>query len=198
MTATGRLVKQSGGHGQYAVVVLEVQPLPSGSGIVFEQRVVGGAVPSSYFGSVEKGVRAQAERGVHEGRPLVDLQVVLVDGKAHSVDSSDAAFQAAGALGLREAAAAAGVRVLEPVSELEVRVPEEAVGPVMSDLAGRRARVLGTEAGERETVVRAEVPDLELLRYAVHLRSLTHGTGTSTRRYLRHEPAPPNVVQALS
>ncbi len=198
VTATGRLVKQSGGHGQYAVVVVEVEPLPSGSGVVFEQRVVGGAVPTAYVASVEKGVRGQAERGVHPGRPLVDVRVVLVDGKAHSVDSSDAAFAAAGAMALREAAAAAGVQVLEPVSELEVRVPEWAVGAVMSDLAGRRARVTGSEVGERETVVRAEVPDLELLRYAVHLRSLSSGTGTSRRRYLRHEPAPPAVVAGLA
>ena len=197
VTATGRLVKQSGGHGQYAVVVVEARPLPAGSGVVFQQRVVGGAVPTAYIGSVEKGVRGQAERGVHAGRPLVDVEVVLVDGKAHSVDSSDAAFTAAGAMALREAAQAAGVLVLEPVSELEVRVPDWAVGAVMSDLAGRRARVTGSEVGERETVVRAEVPDLELLRYAVQLRSLSSGTGTSRRRYLRHEPAPPQIAAGL-
>ncbi len=189
VTATGRLVKQSGGHGQYAVVVVEVAPRPTGSGTTFETRVVGGAVPTAYVGSVEKGLRAQAERGVHEGRPLVDLAVVLVDGKAHAVDSSDAAFAAAGALALREAVAAAGTTVLEPVSELEVHVPDAFVGAVMSDLAGRRARVTGTEAGERGTVVRAEVPDAELLRWATTLRALTSGTGTCTRRYLRHEPA---------
>ncbi len=194
VTVTGRLVKQSGGHGQYAVVVVEVAPLPTGEGIRFQSQVVGGAVPTAYIGSVEKGVRAQAERGVHDGRPLVDLSVTLLDGKAHAVDSSDAAFVAAGALALREAVAAAGTSVLEPVSELEVRVPAWAVGAVMSDLAGRRARVTGSEAGadgDTDTVVRAEVPDVELLRYAVQLRSLTHGTGSCTRRHLRHEPAPP-------
>ncbi|HWH29480.1 MAG TPA: elongation factor G-like protein EF-G2, partial [Mycobacteriales bacterium] len=131
-TATGRHVKQSGGHGQFAIVVCEAEPLPQGSGIVFEQRVVGGAVPSQFHSSVEKGVRAQAERGVsQDGRPLVDVKVVLVDGKAHSVDSSDAAFQTAGALALRELAAAAGTRVLEPWVELEVEVPSAFVGPVM-------------------------------------------------------------------
>ncbi|MCY7365203.1 MAG: elongation factor G-like protein EF-G2, partial [Frankiaceae bacterium] len=123
VTVTGRHVKQSGGHGQYAVVVLELEPGPHGSGICFEQRVVGGAVPSAFHGSVEKGVRAQAERGVSHGRPLVDVQVVLVDGKAHCVDSSDAAFQAAGALAVREAVAQAGTVVLEPWSEVEVVVP---------------------------------------------------------------------------
>jgi elongation factor G len=199
-TVTGRHVKQSGGHGQYAVVVCEVGPLPSGSGLVFSQRVVGGSVPSSYHGSVEKGVRTQMERGLHGDdarRPLVDLEVVLVDGKAHSVDSSDAAFQAAGALAVREAAAAVGTVVLEPVCEIEVDVPSTYVGTVMSDLSGRRARVTGNEPVEGHddrAVVRAEVPELELARYAVELRSLTHGTGTFTRSYLRHEPAPAHVV----
>jgi elongation factor G len=198
-TATGRHVKQSGGHGQYAVVVVEVRPLPSGSGLVFSQRVVGGSVPSQFHGSVEKGVRAQMERGLHGDelrRPLVDLEVVLVDGKAHSVDSSDAAFQSAGALALREAAKAAGTSVLEPVHEIAVTVPTSYVGTVMSDLSGRRARVTGNEPDAEldRAVVRAEVPELELARYAVELRSLTHGTGTFTRSYVRHEPAPPHVV----
>ena len=182
--ATGRHVKQSGGHGQYAVVVVEVEPLPPGSGVVFEQRVVGGAVPSQFHGSVEKGVRAQAERGTGaDGRPLVDVRVVLVDGKAHAVDSSDAAFSAAGALALREAAAAAGTRVLEPWAALEVEVPAPFVGPVMSDLAGRRAYVSGSEPdpeGDR-VVVRAEVPEAELLTYATALRGVTHGTGRFRR-----------------
>ena len=194
--ATGRLVKQSGGHGQYAVVVLEVAPRPAGSGTTFSSRVVGGAVPAAYVGSVEKGVRAQAERGVHPGMPLVDLDVVLLDGKAHSVDSSDAAFSAAGALALREAAAQ-GTCVLEPVSAVEVQVPAWAVGAVMSDLAGRRARVTGSSGEGALTTISAEVPDLELLRYAVQLRALTAGTGSFTRRHLRHEPAPSGVRAAV-
>ena len=133
---TGRHVKQSGGHGQYAVVVVEGEPGPPGSGVVFEQRIVGGTVPSQFHGSVEKGVRAQAERGIGGDRPLVDVHVTLVDGKSHSVDSSDAAFQAAGALALRELAAAAGTRVLEPWCVIEVVVPGDYVGAVMSDLSG--------------------------------------------------------------
>ena len=195
VTATGRHVKQSGGHGQYAVVVVEVEPGPPGSGITFDQRIVGGTVPSQFHGSVEKGVRAQAERGVTSDRPLVDLHVTLIDGKAHSVDSSDAAFQAAGALALREAAAAAGTRVLEPWCEVEVAVPGEYVGGVMSDLSARRARVTGTEAdpARDRTTVRAEVPEVELLAYAGALRSVTHGTGAFSRRPLGYEPAPPSV-----
>ena len=193
-TVTGRHVKQSGGHGQYAVVVLEVSPGPAGSGTTFTSRVTGGAVPTAYIGSVEKGVRQQAERGV-SGHPLVDLEVVLTDGKAHAVDSSDAAFAAAGALGLREACAAAGVRVLEPVSAVEVSVPSSYVGTVMSDLSGRRARVTGSEPVDDElSVVSAEVPDLELLAYAAALRALTHGTASFRRRPLRHDPLPAHLV----
>jgi elongation factor G len=193
---TGRHVKQSGGHGQYAVVVVDVEPGEPGSGISFEQKIVGGTVPSQFHGSVEKGIRAQAERGVSGDRPIVDVHLVLVDGKAHSVDSSDAAFQAAGALALREATAAAGTRVLEPWCEVEVAVPAEYVGAVMSDLSGRRARVTGSEADpDRDrTTVRAEVPEVELLSYAGALRSVSHGTGSFVRRPLGYEAAPPSVT----
>ena len=192
----GRHVKQSGGHGQYAVCDLEVEPLPSGAGFEFVDKVVGGAVPRQFIPSVEKGVRAQMERGVLAGYPVVDLRVTLYDGKAHSVDSSDMAFQTAGALALKEAAKTTAVSLLEPVDELSVLVSDEYVGAVMSDLSGRRGRVLGTEpvgAGGR-TLVRAEVPELEISRYAVDLRSVSHGTGTFSRRYLRHEPMPAHLA----
>jgi elongation factor G len=193
---TGRHVKQSGGHGQYAVVVVEAEPGPPGSGVVFEQRIVGGTVPSQFHGSVEKGIRTQAERGITSDRPLVDVHLTLVDGKAHSVDSSDAAFQAAGALALRELAAAAGTRVLEPWCEIAVVVPGEYVGSVMSDLSARRARVTGSDADpvRDRTTVRAEVPEVELLTYPGVLRSVTHGTGSFTRRPLGYEPAPASVA----
>ncbi|MCW2634016.1 MAG: small GTP-binding protein [Blastococcus sp.] len=193
---TGRHVKQSGGHGQYAVVVVEGEPGEPGSGVVFEQRIVGGTVPSQFHGSVEKGIRAQAERGVSGDRPIVDVRLTLVDGKAHSVDSSDAAFQAAGALALRELVAAAGTRILEPWCEVQVRVPAEYVGAVMSDLSGRRARVTGSEADpDRDrTTVRAEIPEVELLGYPGVLRSVTHGTGSFDRRPLGYEPAPASVA----
>jgi elongation factor G len=193
---TGRHVKQSGGHGQYAVVVVEAEPGPPGSGVVFEQKIVGGTVPSQFHGSVEKGIRTQAQRGISGDRPLVDVHLTLVDGKSHSVDSSDAAFQAAGALALRELAAAAGTRVLEPWCEVDVVVPGEYVGAVMSDLSGRRARVTGSEADpDRDlTTVRAEVPEMELLTYPGVLRSVTHGTGSFSRRQLGYEAAPANLA----
>ncbi|MDT9686466.1 elongation factor G-like protein EF-G2 [Streptomyces sp. TRM76323] len=197
-TARGRHVKQSGGHGQYAICDIRVEPLPPGSGVEFADEVVGGAVPRQFVPSVEKGVRAQAARGVATGYPLVDIRVTLVDGKAHSVDSSDAAFQTAGALALREAASGTPVSLLEPVAEVRVLVPDEYVGPVMSDLSGRRGRVVGTEqAGPGRTLVRAEVPELEIDRYAVDLRSLSHGTGRFDRVHVRHEPMPPHLAEKV-
>ncbi|AEV72258.1 small GTP-binding protein domain protein [Mycolicibacterium rhodesiae NBB3] len=187
----GRHVKQSGGHGQFAVCDIEVEPLPEGSGFEFVDKVVGGAVPRNFIPSVEKGVRAQMEKGVGAGYPVVDIRVTLFDGKAHSVDSSDFAFQMAGGLALREAASATRVNLLEPVDVVSVVVPDDFVGAVMSDLAGRRGRVVGTDkVGEDRTVVKAEIPEVELTRYAIDLRSLAHGAGSFTRSFARYEPMP--------
>jgi elongation factor G len=183
----GRHVKQSGGHGQYAVCEIEVEPLPRGSGFEFAERVVGGVVPRQFIPSVEKGVRAQMERGCG-GHTMVDVRVTLTGGKAHSVDSSDMAFQSAGALALREAADATGVVLLEPYDEVSVTVPDDLVGTVMSDLAARRGRVLGQDTADGRAVVRAHVPASELIRYPIDLRSATHGTGSFTRTFAGYEP----------
>ena len=194
----GRHVKQSGGHGQYAVCDIEVEPLPAGSGFEFVDKVVGGAVPRQFIPSVEKGVRTQMERGVAAGYPVVDIRVTLFDGKAHSVDSSDMAFQTAGALALKEAAKATTVHMLEPVDEIAVLVSDEYVGAVMSDLSTRRGRVSGTEpVGTGRTMVKAEVPQVEITRYAIDLRSLSHGTGTFSRTYARHEPMPAHLAAKI-
>jgi elongation factor G len=194
----GRNVKQTGGHGEYAISHLEVEPVPSGTGFEFVDKIVGGVVPRQFIPSVEKGVRAQMEQGVLAGYPMVDIRVTLFDGKAHSVDSSDMAFQKAGRAGLRDAAEKAGVALLEPVDELSILVPGDYVGAVMSDLSSRRGRVLGTESvpGGR-TLVKAEVPELEITRYAIDLRSMSQGTGSFTRSYLRHEPLPSHLADKL-
>jgi elongation factor G len=143
------------------------------------------------------------EKGVSAGYPVVDIRVTLVDGKAHSVDSSDMAFQMAGGLALRDAAEHTQVSLLEPYDEVAVLVDDDYVGAVMGDLSSRRGHVVGTEpvGGGGRTLVRAEVPQMEIVRYAIDLRSMSHGTGTFTRRYVRHEPMPPQVaakVQAES
>ena len=198
--ATGRLVKQSGGHGQYAVCQVEIEPLERGAGFEFVDKVVGGAVPRQFIPSVEKGIRAQMEKGVLLGYPMVDIRVTLFDGKAHSVDSSDMAFQNAGAAALKEAASASTVTLLEPIDEVAITIADEYLGAVMADLRGRRAQVLGTGTGELQgySVVYAAVPASELSRYPIDLRSVAHGTGSFTREFARYDYLPPQVAAQLS
>jgi len=199
-TGHGRHVKQSGGHGQYGICDIRVEPLSRGSGYEFGSEVVGGAVPTNYIPSVDKGVRAQMEKGLVAGYPVVDIRVVVYDGKAHSVDSSDAAFQTAGSLALKAAAENGQMVLLEPVDEVTIRVPEAYVGAIMGDLSGRRGRVQGTEPDPdhpEKTLVRAEVPARELLRYAIELRAMTSGSGTFTRRFVRYDPMPPHLADEV-
>jgi elongation factor G len=195
----GRNVKQTGGHGEFGICHIEVEPLPSGSGLEFVDKIVGGVVPRQFIPSVEKGVRSQMEQGVIAGYPMVDIRVTLFDGKAHSVDSSDMAFQKAGRAALRDACEKAQVNLLEPVDEVSVLVPDDYVGAVMSDLSSRRGRVLGTEPvpGGR-TLVKAEIPELEITRYPIDLRSMSHGTGSFARSYLRYEPLPSHLADKVA
>jgi elongation factor G len=200
----GRLVKQSGGHGQYAVCDVIVTPLPRGAGVQFADKVVGGAVPSQFIGSVEKGVRAQLAHGLDQDHiPVVDVLVTLVDGKSHSVDSSDAAFQTAGSMAVKDAGAAGNPALLEPLATVDITVPDSHVGSVLSDLSGRRGRVTGTEpdssamVGMERTIVHAEIPDAELVRYATSLRSITAGTGRFTREFARYDLVPNTVAATL-
>jgi elongation factor G len=199
----GRNVKQTGGHGEYGICQIEVEPLPAGAaGFEFVDRIVGGVVPRQFIPSVEKGVRSQLEAGVLAGYPMTGVRVTLVDGKAHPVDSSDMAFQKAGRAALRDAAEKASPVLLEPVDEVSILVPDEYVGAVMSDLSGRRGRVIGTSpvgiAGAGRTLIRAEVPELEICRYSIDLRSVSHGTGSFTRGYLRHEPLPSHLTAKVA
>jgi elongation factor G len=195
----GRNVKQSGGHGEFGIARIEIEPLPSGSGFEFVDKIVGGVVPRQFIPSVEKGLRAQMEQGVIAGYPMVDIRVTLYDGKAHSVDSSDMAFQKAGRAALRDAVDKAKGVLLEPVDEVSVLVADDYVGGIMSDLSSRRGRVIGTEpVGSGRTLVKAEIPELEILRYAVDLRSLSHGTGSFSRSYLRHEPLPSHLAEKVA
>jgi elongation factor G len=196
----GRLVKQSGGHGQYAVCRLEIEPLERGAGIEFAERVVGGAVPRQFIPSVEKGVRAQLQKGVLAGYPMVDVRITLVDGKAHSVDSSDMAFQTAAATGLREAANESTVGLLEPIDSLDITVAEDSVGSVLADLRGRRGQVHGTETADQPgyIVIHAEIPAHELSRYPIDLRSVSHGTGSFTRRFVRYDYMPTALAREMT
>jgi elongation factor G len=195
----GRNVKQTGGHGEYGICHIEIEPLDDSAGFEFVDKIVGGVVPRQFIPSVEKGVRWQMEQGVLAGYPMTGVRVTLFDGKAHSVDSSDMAFQKAGRLALKDAVDKATPLLLEPVDVVSILVPDDYVGAVMSDLSGRRGRVLGTEpVGTGRTLVKAEVPELELTRYTIDLRSVSHGTGSFTRSYLRHEPLPSHLAAKVA
>jgi elongation factor G len=170
--------KQSGGHGQYASLTISVEPLPRGDGFEFVNRVVGGAISKGYIPAVERGIREGMADGGDIAFPVVDLRVTLLDGKEHTVDSSEMAFRTAGSMAIKEAVKQGTPTVLEPVSRLEVTAPSDLLGDVLGDLNARRGRVMGTEpADDGETLVRAFVPESQLQSYATDLRSLTGGRG---------------------
>jgi elongation factor G len=193
--AEGRLKKQSGGHGQFAVVRLRVDALPPGSGFAFVDSVVGGAVPRQYLPAVERGIVEAMAAGGPLGHPVVDLRVEVVDGRSHAVDSSDMAFRTAAALGLREALTSAGTVLLEPVVRVTVLVPPDAQGDVLGDLSARRGHITASGTTDDGRVrIDAEVPESELARYALDLRSLTAGRGVLTLSPGRYEPRPAHLV----
>ncbi len=194
--AEGRLVKQTGGHGQFAVVELEVEPLPRGTGFLFENKVVGGAVPRQFIPAVEAGVREGLARGVLAGHPLVDLKVTLLDGKAHEVDSSERAFATAASMALRKAVAQADPLVLEPIMRVEVVAPDDYTGDVIGDLSTRQASITGIESRNGSgQMIQAHVPLAEMFGYATALRSRTQGRGTFVMEFDHYAPIPLEMVR---
>jgi len=197
--AEGRLKKQSGGHGQFAVAQLRIGPRERGAGIAFKDSVVGGAIPRNFIPAVERGAReAMAAGGLH-GFEVVDVEVEVYDGKYHSVDSSEMAFRTAAAHGVKEALAKIGTTVLEPVCRLTVRVPGAQQGDVMGDLSSRRGRIATTNSLEHDVCeIEALVPEAELTRYVADLRSLTGGHGVFTTEFSHYEPVPEHLVAKLT
>jgi elongation factor G len=195
--AEGRHVRQSGGHGQYGVCWVELEPLPRGGGFEFVDRIVGGVVSHSYRPAVEKGIREAMEEGVLAGYPVVDVRAILYDGKEHPVDSSEMAFKIAGSMAFKKAAHDAGVDLLEPVMDVEITVPDDFTGDVIGDLNTKRAHVHGMEPNSGSTTITAEIPQAEILRYATDLRALTQGRGSYTMHFSHYQEVPAHVAQGL-
>ncbi|MGI8808733.1 MAG: elongation factor G [Acidimicrobiales bacterium] len=197
--AEGKYKKQTGGHGQFGVAFLKVEPKERGGGFEFVDKIVGGAIPRQFIPAVEKGVLETMSTAGVFGYPVVDVQVTVFDGKFHPVDSSEMSFKMAGSLGFKEAMAKAGPVLLEPVSFLEVTVPVASQGDVMGDLNSRRGRVQGTEvAGMGEQMITALVPTSEVLRYAIDLRSITGGRGRFTLRHDHYDVLPAHLVDKVA
>lgn len=197
-TAEYKHKKQTGGHGQYGHVFLEIEPLSRGAGFEFAERVVGGAVPRNYIPAVEKGVREALPKGFLAGFPVVDVKVTLFDGSYHSVDSSEMAFKIAADQAFRKCLEQAQPVLLEPMVDLEVTVPDQYVGEVMGDLNTRRARVQGMFPGEDGvSVIQAQAPQAEIQRYATDLRSLTQGRGVFTAKVASYEEVPAHAAQSI-
>ncbi len=195
--AQGKYKKQTGGRGQYGDTWLRVEPLERGAGVEFEDAIVGGAIPSKFIPSVEKGVREAAERGVLAGYPVVDFKATLFDGSYHNVDSSDMAFKIAGSMAFQSVTKQAGVYLLEPILDVEVTVPDEYMGDVIGDLNSRRGKVLGmTPEGGRQKV-KAYVPQAEMYKYSTQLRSLTQGRGLFTGTFSHYEEVPGDAAQKI-
>jgi elongation factor G len=189
--------KQSGGHGQYGHVLLRLEPMERDQGFEFGSEVVGGRVPKEYIPAVEKGIVKTMEEGVVAGYPVVDLKAVIFDGSYHDVDSSGMSFEIASSQALRKGMVDAHPILLEPIVKLTINVPEAYTGEVMSDLNGKRGRILGMTPQGKYTVVEAVVPQSEVQRYAQDLRSLTQGRGSYTLEFDHYEPVPQNIEQRV-
>ncbi|QQG44529.1 MAG: elongation factor G [Candidatus Roizmanbacteria bacterium] len=192
-----KYIKQTGGHGQYGHCVIILKPLGRGEGFKFVNKIKGGAIPSEFIPSVEKGIIQALEKGVLLGYPLVDLQATLIDGSYHDVDSSDIAFQIAGSMALQDGAKKAGLTLLEPIMKLEVTVPENFMGVTIGDVSSRRGKILGTDRRGTAVVIKAYAPLAELSGYVTILRSLTEGRGISYMEPSHYEEVPRNIIQGM-
>jgi len=195
--AEGRHVKQTGGHGQYGVVKLRLEPMPPGSGFEFVNDISGGAVPKEYIGPVEVGVKEALEGGILAGFPMSDVKVTLYDGSYHDVDSSEMSFKIAGSVGLKEAARKAKPVLLEPIMSVEVVVPEEYMGDVIGDLNSRRGRIEGLELRGTTQIIKSAVPLAEMFGYATELRSRTQGRGSFTMHFGKYEEVPGAIAEEI-
>ncbi len=193
----GRHKKQTGGRGQFGDCWIEMESLPRGSGYVFEDGIVGGAIPRQYIPAIDKGIQESALRGFVAGYPVVDFKVKLYDGSYHNVDSSEMAFKMAGSIAFKKAMEQLKIKLLEPVVTLTVSVPDEFMGDVIGDLSSRRGKVLGSDSQVGITEVRAHVPMSEILRYAPDLRAMTSGQGMFTVEFDHYEEAPANVMEKV-
>jgi elongation factor G len=193
----GRFVRQTGGHGQYGHVVIDVEPGDSGSGFSFENKIKGGIIPSEFIPSIEKGVKGAMERGILAGYPVVDTKVVLKDGSFHEVDSSGPAFEIAGSLAFQAAAKQAGMLLLEPIMAVEVVTPEDYLGDVIGDLNARRGRITDMSQRANLRIIPAEVPLANMFGYATDLRSKSQGRADHTMQFLRYEPVPAQLQDEL-
>jgi elongation factor G len=193
----GKYIRQSGGRGQYGHVVVEFEPLPRGTGIIFENKIVGGVIPKEYIPAVEKGIREAFENGAIAGYPIVDVKATLVDGSYHEVDSSEIAFHLAAARAVRVGIPQADPVLLEPIMKVEVVVPEDYMGDVMGDLSSRRGRIIGIEAEGHLQEIRAEVPLAEMFGYATSVRSLTQGRGSFVMEFSRYEEVPSKIAETI-
>ena len=193
----GRHKKQTGGRGQFGDCWIEMEALPRGSGYVFEDAIVGGAIPRQYIPAVDKGIQESAQRGFLAGYPVVDFKVKLYDGSYHNVDSSEMAFKMAGSIAFKKAMEQLKVKLLEPVVTLTVSIPDEFMGDVIGDLSSRRGKVLGSDSQAGVTEVRAHVPMSEILRYAPDLRAMTAGQGVFTMEFDHYEEAPGNITEKV-
>lgn len=193
----GRHKKQTGGRGQFGDCWIEMEALPRGSGYVFEDGIVGGAIPRQYIPAIDKGIQESALRGFIAGYPVVDFRVKLYDGSYHNVDSSEMAFKMAGSIAFKRAMEQLKIKLLEPVVTLTVTIPDEFMGDIIGDLSSRRGKVLGSDSQAGITEVRAHVPMSEILRYAPDLRAMTAGQGMFTVEFDHYEEAPANIMEKV-